>query len=87
VHAFQWGSRSPTNPSLSDIVSKTDRALMGGVDHAHTILEGSPAGVAAEAKEALDITKGRRFLLAPECSIDPQTPPENILALLEAARP
>ncbi|MEE8347438.1 MAG: uroporphyrinogen decarboxylase family protein, partial [Dehalococcoidia bacterium] len=92
VHAFQWGSRSPTNPSLSDIFPKTDKALMGGVDHGHTIREGSPADVAAQAKEAHDATNGRRFLLAPECSIDPpspsgQTPPENILAMLEAARP
>ena len=75
------------NPSLSDIVPKTDKALMGGVDHGHTIREGSPADVAAEAREALDDTGGRRFILAPECSIDPQTPPENILAMLEAARP
>ena len=87
VHAFQWGSRSPTNPSLSDIVPMTDNALVGGVDHGHTIREGSPADVAAEAREALDNTGGRRFILAPECSIDPQTPPENILAMLEAARP
>ena len=86
VHAFQWGSRSPTNPSLSDIVPMTDMALVGGVDHGQTILKGSPADVAAEAREALDDTGGQRFLLAPECSIDPQTPPENILAMLEAAR-
>jgi uroporphyrinogen decarboxylase len=86
AHALQWGSRSPTNPSLADITKETDRALMGGVDHQRTMLKGAPADVAAEAQEALDDTGGRRFLLAPECSIDPQTPAQNILAMLEVAR-
>lgn len=91
VHAFQWGSQSLTNPSLSDIVSKTDKALMGGIDHQRTVLKGSPADVTAEAQDALHEVGGRRFLLAPECSIDPptpagQTPEANLRAMLEVAR-
>ncbi len=91
VHAFQWGSQSLTNPSLSDIASKTDKALMGGIDHQRTVLKGSPADVAAEAQDALHEVGGRRFLLAPECSIDPpspagQTPEANLRAMLEVAR-
>jgi len=35
---------------------------------------------------ALERTGGRRFLLAPECSIDPQTPEENLRALAEVVR-
>ncbi len=86
VHAFQWASRSPTNPSLSDIAGRTGKALMGGIDHQQTILDGSPDDVTAQAREALDASGGRRLLLAPECSIDPQTPPDNIRAMVEAAR-
>lgn len=91
VHVFQWGSQSLTNPSLSDIVSKTDKALMGGIDHQRTVLKGSPADVAAEAQDALHEVGGRRFLLAPECSIDRptpagQTPEANLRAMLEVAR-
>ena len=86
VHAFQWASRSPSNPSLSDIVSKTDKALMGGVNQQATILKGSPADVAAEAGDAIREVGGRRFLLAPECSIDPPTPEANLRAMVEAAR-
>ncbi len=86
VHVFHWASRSPGNPSLSDVLAKTDRALMGGVDHQHTILKGSPADVVAEGRDALERTGGRRFLLAPECSIDPQTPEENLRALAEVVR-
>ena len=29
---------------------------------------------------------GRRFLLAPGCSVDPKTPEANLRALVEAAR-
>jgi len=86
VAVFQWGSRSPTNPSLAEIAAKTERALMGGIDHQQTILKGAPADIAAEAEEALDSTDGRRLLLTPECSIDPQTPPQNLLAIAEVAR-
>jgi uroporphyrinogen decarboxylase len=87
VHAFQWASRSSTNPSLSDVAPRTDRALMGGVSQRQTIFEGSPADVAAQARDAIDQLRGRRFLLAPECSIDPQTPERNLRAMLEVARP
>jgi len=86
VSVFQWGSRSPTNPSLAEIAAKTGRALMGGIDHQETILKGAPADIAAEAEEALDATDGRRLLLAPECAVDPRTPPQNLLAIVEVAR-
>jgi uroporphyrinogen decarboxylase len=90
VQVFQWASRSPGNPSLSDVLPRTDKALMGGVDHQRTIPNGSPRDVVAEARQALEQTAGRpsgRFLLAPECSIDPQAPEENLRALAEVARP
>jgi uroporphyrinogen decarboxylase len=86
VHAFQWASRHASNPSLADILPKTDRALLAGVDHVSTILNGGPEDVAAQARDAIAATGGRRFLLAPECSIQPDTPPANIRALVEAAR-
>ncbi len=91
VHAFQWGSRSPTNPALHEIAPQTDKALLGGVDHTETIRTGSQQDVALEAHDAITGMDGHPFLLAPECSIDPprpsgQTPPENIHAILEAAR-
>ena len=95
VQTFQWASRSPGNPSLSDVLPRTDKALMGGVDHQRTIPNGSPGDVVAEARDALHQTSDRRpdgrpsgrFLLAPECSIDPQAPEENLRALAEVARP
>lgn len=84
VSAFHWDARGEGNPSLSDIRALTDRALMGGVDHRRTMRRGGPADVGTEAAEALDETGGRRFLLAPNCSVDPRTPEPNLFALVEA---
>ena len=86
VSAFHWAAHSPSNLSLADIASRTDRALMGGVSHDSTMPGGSPADVLAEARHAIEQTGGRRFLLAPGCSISPQTPEANLQALVEAAR-
>ena len=84
VAAFHWDSRGEANPSLADIRALTDRALMGGVDHRRTMRRGDPADVGTEATEALEETGGRRFLLAPNCSVDPTTPEQNLFALVEA---
>jgi uroporphyrinogen decarboxylase len=86
VHAFHWATTGIGNPSLADILARTDRAVMGGVSHDSTILSGRPEDVAAEARAAIDATGGRRFLLAPGCSIAPQTPEANLRAMIAAAR-
>ncbi|MBI2913768.1 MAG: uroporphyrinogen decarboxylase [Chloroflexi bacterium] len=88
VSAFHWDATAAGNPSLSEIAASAGgRTVMGGVSHESTIAGGSPADVAAEAGRAIEETGGRRFLLAPGCSIDPQTPEANLRALAEAGRP
>jgi len=86
VAAFHWAAHSDSNPSLADILSRTDKAVMGGVSHESTILSGTPEAVSAEAAAAIEQTGERRFLLAPGCSVDPQTPEANLRALREAAQ-
>jgi uroporphyrinogen decarboxylase len=83
VHVFNWASRQPGNPSLKDVLKKTEKAVMGGVA-VETMREGTPEKVTEEVKEARAQTKGRRFLLAAGCSIPPQTPEANLRAALEA---
>ena len=84
VAAFHWDARGEGNPSVSDILSLIDGAVMGGVKHTRTMRRGTPADVGTEAEEALNETHRRRFLLAPNCSIDPKTPESNLFALVEA---
>jgi uroporphyrinogen decarboxylase len=85
VHAFNWAVGLPGNPSLADVLSKTGKAVMGGLNERATLLSGSPADVQGEAQKALADTAGRRFLLAPGCSISPQTPEANLRAAVEVA--
>jgi uroporphyrinogen decarboxylase len=84
VAAFHWDTRAEGNPSLAEVLSATDKAVMGGVDHRRTLRRGLPADVGTEAEDALDETRRRRFLLTPNCSVDPSTSEENLLALVEA---
>lgn len=86
VAVVNWAVHAPGNASLAEVLAKTDKAVMGGVDERHTLLSGSPEEVQAQVREALRQTGGRRFLLAAGCSISPQTPPQNLRAAVEAAR-
>jgi len=83
VAAFHWEARGEGNPSLGEIAARTERAVMGGVSQ-DAPLRASAAEVAAQAREAIEETGGRRFLLAPGCSIDPASPEANLRALAES---
>ena len=86
VAAVNWAVHAPGNISLAEALPKTEKAVMGGVDERHALLDGSPGDVREQVLEALRGTGGRRFLLAPGCSVSPQTPPENLRAAVQAAR-
>jgi uroporphyrinogen decarboxylase len=86
VHCFHWAATGSGNPRLKDIQAKSEMAVAGGVTHDSTILSGTAEDVAAEARSAMAETGGRRFLLAPGCSIVPQTPEANLRAMVQAAR-
>ncbi|HUF53342.1 MAG TPA: uroporphyrinogen decarboxylase family protein [Dehalococcoidia bacterium] len=84
VAAFNWDTHGEGNPTLADVLNQSDKAVMGGVDHKRTIRRGEPADIGVEAEEALMETRGQRFLLTPNCSIDPTSPEANLLAMVEA---
>jgi uroporphyrinogen decarboxylase len=86
VHAVSWNSESPGNPSISAAAGMTDAAVMGGVAEDTTLPHGTPADVARSVHAALSATGGKRTLVSAGCSLDHRTPPENLLALRDAAR-
>ncbi len=86
VQAFNWAVDLPGNPSLAQALSQTDKAVMGGLNERTTLLSSSPADVQREAQRALAETAGRRFLLAPGCSVSPQTPAANRHAAISTVR-
>lgn len=86
VAAFHWDSRGAGNPSLPDILGRITAAVMGGVTHGDSMTSGSPAIIAKQAERAIIETTGRRFLLAPGCSIEPTTLEVNLRTLAQGPR-
>ena len=80
VHVINWAAGEPGNPSLKEGLARSKLAVMGGVA-VTTVAEGTPDTVRAAVRQALSETGGRRFLLAPGCSIPPDTPEANLLAV------
>jgi uroporphyrinogen decarboxylase len=61
-------------------------AVLGMVDPAHVLERGTPALVLDRSREAIEaLAPGGGFILGPGCALTPDTPEENVLALLEAA--
>ena len=86
VAAFHWDALGRDNPGLALVLKKTPAAVMGGVTHGDAMTSGSPATIAKQAERAVIETGGRRFLLAPGCSIEPTTPEVNLRTLAQGPR-
>jgi uroporphyrinogen decarboxylase len=86
VAAFHWDVLGKGNPRLPEVLGKTGAAVMGGVTHGDAMTSGSPAIIAKQAERAIIETGGRRFLLAPGCSIEPTAPEVNLRTLAQGPR-
>ncbi len=85
VQAINWAAVGQGNPSVGEALRKTRLALVGGVDETGALARGDAARVAADARDAIEATGGRRLLLAPGCSIAMSTPESGLRALRAAA--
>jgi uroporphyrinogen decarboxylase len=81
VHAINWAAALDGNPDLAEGKKRTSKAIMGGISEKTTLRDGSPDQVQDEVAKALEATGGRHFLLAPGCSIPPETPAKNLEAI------
>jgi len=84
VAAFSWAATDPTNPSLETALARVRGAVMGGISHDGALLAPDPEPVLEEYRRALEQTGGRRWLVAPGCSIPPTTPVANLRAVRDA---
>jgi uroporphyrinogen decarboxylase len=84
AHAVSWHDHE-TGPSIAEALNLTDKTLMTGLDLT-SLEQGPPTEVAAQAREAIDQTKGRRLILAPACVIPTTTPLENLRAIVAVDR-
>lgn len=87
VAAFNWATQDTTNPSPGEVLSHSDRAVIGGSSHETILPNGTPAEVVKEAHRSILEAGSRRFLLSPGCAIPPTTPEKNLRALVQASSP
>lgn len=84
VQAFSWAATDATNPSLAEGRSRLPGAVMGGIPHEHTLEQPDAAEALAMLQQGQEETGGRRWLVAPGCSIPPSARPEILGALRSA---
>jgi uroporphyrinogen decarboxylase len=84
VSAFSWDATDPTNPSLSDGLARLPGAVMGGISQDEALRDADPGRAVEEYRRGLEQTGGRRWLVAPGCSIPPAVPAANLKAIAAA---
>jgi uroporphyrinogen decarboxylase len=83
VDAVNWEDRE-TRPSVAEAREQTGRCLAGGVGRYQPLAWGTPDEVAAQVREALAATNGRRIVVAPGCVVGLTVPERNLDALRAA---
>jgi uroporphyrinogen decarboxylase len=84
VQAINWDAKAEGNPDLGAGKKRSGKAVMGGISQKATLKTGSPEQVREEVAQAIELTGGRHFLLAPGCSIPPETASSNLEAIRSA---
>ena len=84
VKAFSWAATDPLNPTLAQALQRLPGAVMGGITHDHLARGGEPETAVTEYHSGLEQTGGRRWLVAPGCSIPPTTPAATLRAVKSA---
>jgi uroporphyrinogen decarboxylase len=85
VPAYSWATAAG-NPTLAEGQMKTGRSVVGGFPAKPDIAGFTGAALADRARSAIAETGGRRLLLGPDCSINPDTPEPILHAAGAAAR-
>ena len=84
VQVVSWSIHDEGNPSLAEGERLSGKAVMGGLAQRTTLYRGTPEEVADEVRAAVRDTRGRRFLLAPGCSVPPGARAQNLAAMMDA---
>jgi len=83
VDAMNWHDRV-TWPSLREAGERFSGMLVGGISEWSTLLEGPPAAIEAEIRDAIDQTGGRGLMVTSGCIIPTNTPAKNVRAARDA---
>lgn len=77
VQVISWSDRL-TGLSLREVRQKSEKCLMGGLHEFGALAKGDEDAVIAEARDAVEQTGGRKFILANGCSVPDETPHGNL---------
>ena len=81
VPVLNWAATAEGNPDLREGAMSSGKAVMGGISERTVLKTGTPTQVQDEVGKAFELTGGKRFLLAPGCSIPPEAPAQNLEAI------
>jgi uroporphyrinogen decarboxylase len=84
VHALNWDANAAGNPDLGEGKKRSGKTVMGGISQKTVLKDGTPIQLQEEVARAIELTGGTHFLLAPGCSIPPETPARNLAAVRDA---
>jgi uroporphyrinogen decarboxylase len=79
VASINWHDRE-TYPSLKQAQERYSGVVCGGLQREQTMVLGTPEQVLAEARQAIQATQGRKFILGTGCVLPIIAPHGNILA-------
>jgi uroporphyrinogen-III decarboxylase len=81
VHAVNWADRYG-GPSIASVSGWMKPAICAGLNNLETMAAGSPEDCEEEAADAIRQAGDRPMILAPGCTFDPGTvPEENLYAI------
>src|SRR5207302_5536147 len=72
IGALSFSTHNQGNPTLVEARDRTGRAVMGGLDQRRTLIRGTAAEIAEQAREAVEQTGGGGRLLAPGGAVPPE---------------
>ncbi|UCD32600.1 MAG: hypothetical protein JSV38_01485 [Desulfobacterales bacterium] len=81
VHAVNWDAADKTNPGLCEVLRRTDKTIIGGVDHTQHLLANDPEMILKDAQNAYNETGGKKWMLGGGCTFLPQVSEKNLMAL------
>jgi len=83
VHALNWSTQDPTNPTLTDAASRTELALVGGIDQGEALSASGADAALEQARAARESLGGRPFFLGAGCTAAHTVNNETLRAVRE----
>jgi uroporphyrinogen decarboxylase len=84
VAAFSWDATADGNLDLRAGQAAVRGGVIGGIGHDDALVAADDALALSQLEHGFALTGGRRWIVAPGCSIHPTTPPKRLDALREA---